>query len=246
MTTRPANSFLEGLPPESFDKLAQNLKPIELTLGSRVFLQGGEVDWVYFPETCLLSLISAGDAGESVETSMVGFEGAAGILEACGSGHSSVECVVQIDGRTWRAPAAHCRKLVLNDPAFATAAWKTTEMQMGEARQSALCQAMHPVEARFARWLLESLDRSAGRNPLPLTQEFLAAMLGVQRTTVSTFAGRLQREGLITYSRGRLSIDDQPGMERKACDCRKTIHAQRWRLGLTLPSAEPSAGSDRS
>ncbi|CAN5119144.1 Crp/Fnr family transcriptional regulator [soil metagenome] len=238
MNRRPDNAFLNSLPADSYEKLAVNLKSVDLALGARVSLQGGPVDWVYFPETCLLSMISASDAGESVETSMVGAEGAAGVLEAGGSGRSSVECVVQVDGRAWRTPAAHCRKLMASDAGFAAAAWNAVELQMAESRQSALCQAMHPVEARFARWLLESVDRSAGRNPLPLTQEFLAAMLGVQRTTVSAFAARLQREGLMTYSRGKLAVDDEAGMERKSCDCRRAVVAQRRRLGFPAPSAQ--------
>ncbi len=91
---------------------------------------------------------------------------------------------------------------------------------------------MHPVEQRFARWLLESFDRCGGRNPLPMTQEFLAAMLGVQRTTVSSFAAGLQRKGLINYRRGRVEIVDRDGLEGLACDCRKVIVRQRERLGF--------------
>ena len=246
MTSRPDNAFLQNLPPDSFDSLAAHLKMVDLQLGAAVFLQDASTEWVYFPETCLLSLISSSDGGERVETSMVGAEGVAGIPEACGSGRSSVEGVVQVDGRAWRIPAALCRKLVFSDAAISAAAWRAAELQLAESRQSALCHAMHPVEARFSRWLLESLDRSGGRNPLPLTQEFLAAMLGVQRTTVSSFASRLQKEGLITYSRGRLTIDDQEGLERKACSCRNAILAHRHRLGFSgvgertgSPSTEP-------
>ena len=94
------------------------------------------------------------------------------------------------------------------------------ELQIGESRQSALCQADHKVEQRFSRWLLESFDRTRGRNPLPFTQEYLAAMLGVQRTTVSTFAAELRAEGLIGYSRGRIELLDFAGLEARACECR--------------------------
>ena len=96
---------------------------------------------------------------------------------------------------------------------------------------------MHQVEARFCRWLLESRDRAAGRNPMPITQEFVAAMLGVQRTTVSQFASQLQKEGLITYSRGQLAIVDAPGMERRACECHDVVRGERRRLGLPAGGA---------
>ena len=91
---------------------------------------------------------------------------------------------------------------------------------------------MHPVEARFCRWLLESMERTAGRNPLPLTQEFMAAMLGVQRTTVSAFASQLQKEGLITYSRGQLTVVDLAAVGRRGCECHDAVRQERERLGF--------------
>ncbi len=235
MSDRPNNAFLLGLSSKSYEQLSGDLKKVELSLGRALMEQTLEADSVYFPVSALLSLISQNDDGRSVETSMAGSEGAAGLLEACGSRESSVDCVVQVDGQAWCSPAAHCRKLALADPEFASAAWRLTELQMAESRQSGLCQATHSVEARAARWLLESMDRSAGRNPLPMTQEFLAAMLGVQRTTVSAFAAQLQRDGLITYSRGRLRIDNVPCLEGLACECRSVTRRQRERLGLTTP-----------
>ena len=163
--------------------------------------------------------------------------GACGLVEACGSGVSRVEAVVQVDGRAWRAPAAACRVLAASDAGFAEQAWRFAELQQSEARQSALCQGMHQVEARFCRWLLESRERAAGRNPLPLTQEFVAAMLGVQRTTVSQFASQLQKERLITYSRGQLKLVDIPAIARRACECHDVVHDERHRLGLSAAEA---------
>lgn len=240
MPDRPNNAFLLGLDTAGYARLSENLIPVELVLGTRLMDQGDAAKWVYFPESCLLSLISLSRGGQGVETSMVGSEGAAGLLEACGSGQSSVDCLVQVDGRAWRSPADLCRKLAYSDDAFAARAWRLVELQTAESRQSAVCQALHQVESRFARWLLESLERSRGRNPLPMTQEFLAAMLGVQRTTVSGFASQLQKEGLITYNRGRLTVDDVEGLERVACECRRTTSAQRARLGFSVPAQAPS------
>ena len=165
-------------------------------------------------------MIASDRLGRRVESAMIGNEGAGGLMETCGSGTATLHCVVQVDGQAWRAPSSLCRELALSGEGFARRAWTAAELQMFEARQSAFCQARHTVEARFARWLLESLERSGGRNPMPLTQEFVAAMLGVQRTTVSGFASQLQREGLITYHRGSLTLVDEAALERRACECR--------------------------
>ena len=243
MSDRPENAFLRDLSPQSFARLREQLGLVELTLASKLQRNQIATEWVYFPVSGLLSLISEDGEGQSVETSMAGNEGAAGLLEACGSGVSSVDCVVQVDGRAWRAPAAHCRHLTASDPAFAAIAWRLIEYQTAECRQSGLCQAMHSVEQRFARWLLESRDRCGGRNPLPITQEFLAAMLGVQRTTVSAFAAELQRKGLISYRRGRVELIDRERLEATACECRAVMAEQRQRLGFpALLLEEPTAG----
>ena len=237
MALQTNNAFLQSIAEHSFARLSENLKLMDLPLGQSVMKQGLSSEWVYFPESCLLSLVSLGDAGQTLETSMSGMEGAAGLLEACGSGHSSVDCIVQVDGTAWRTPAAHCRGLAFSDMAFNAKAWRLVEFQMAESRQSGLCQASHPVEARAARWLLESLDRSGGRNPLPLTQEFLASMLGVQRTTVSSVAAELQRQDLITYTRGQVRIKDVKGLQGVACECREFTRQQRSRLKLSLSAS---------
>ena len=232
MSGRPPNGFLRSLPAATFSRLREHLKPIDLEHSRNISHIGDEIEQVYFPETALISLITMSSVGQGVETSMAGNEGAGGLVEGCGSGQSQVFSVVQIDGRAWRAPVAACRALAKSDPDFASQALKLAEMQLFEARQSALCQAMHPVEARFCRWLLESMERTAGRNPLPLTQEFMAAMLGVQRTTVSAFASQLQKEGLITYSRGQLTVVDLAAVGRRGCECHDAVRQERERLGF--------------
>jgi CRP-like cAMP-binding protein len=236
VTSRPLNSFLRSLSDRSFAELHSQLTPVDLKLGAYLQHDGEKTEWVYFPETCLLSMIVANAAGEMVETSMAGREGAGGLLEACGSQLSSVECVVQVDGAALRAPSGFCRTLALEDPDFSASAWRMAEFQLLESRQSALCQATHTVERRLARWLLESVDRCGGREPLPMTQEFLAAMLGVQRSTVSMFASGLQRKNFINYRRGRIEIVNREGLEALACDCRRMTEQHRARLGFALAS----------
>lgn len=240
VTDRPRNAFLRNLTSNTYDELREQLVPVDLVLSA--YLQHSEerTEWVFFPETSLLSMIASTPAGERVETSMAGNEGAAGLTEACGSQHSGVDCVVQVDGRAWRAPASVCRNLARSNQDFGASAWRLAELQLLESRQSALCQAMHTVERRFARWLCESVDRCGGRNPLPMTQEFLAAMLGVQRSTVSLFASALQREGIIRYRRGRLDILDRAKLENLACECHASTLHQRARLGFSMVETQSS------
>lgn len=239
MSNRPPNAFLRDLSTATFDRLKPHLAEIDLSLAAVLHHADAGLEWVYFPETCLLSMIATGSNGQTVETSMTGNEGAAGLLEACASQISGVDCVVQVDGRAWRASATACRSLANNDHAFSAMVLKLAELQLTESRQSGFCQAMHTVEQRFARWMCESAERCGGRNPLPMTQQFLAAMLGVQRTTVTGFAGALQRQGVIQYRRGVLEITDRAKLESLACECRSESVSQRRRLGFETLAIAP-------
>jgi CRP-like cAMP-binding protein len=147
---------------------------------------------------------------------------------------------VQVDGRALKIPAADFRNLVLADESLARSAWTLIEMQLGESRQSGMCFALHSVDQRLARWLLESSERIGGQAQLPLTQEFLAAMLGVQRTTVTAFASQLQKAGLIKYARGKVDILDVRALEARACECRRATAEQRRRLRLEPLATTPS------
>jgi CRP-like cAMP-binding protein len=224
---RPDNALLRAISDEDFDRLRPHLHEVKLDLGDLLYAPFDPVPFVCWVETGLLSIVASSPEGQSVETSMIGREGAGGLVEACGQGVSYLTVLVQMPGRGWRAPASACRDLAEQSPTFRRMVWRYTEIMLAEARQSVVCQAMHSVEGRCARWLLESRDRSGIGDRLPLTQEYLAAMLGVQRTTVNPIAGALQRRGLIQYSRGRIDIVDGAGLEQAACDCRRTLTEHR-------------------
>ena len=243
MIERPRNAFLRALSDETFEALSRRLEPVHLSVGDYTHHLEQRIDWVYFPEGCVLSLITVDEDGRGVETSMVGTEGAGGILEACAGELASVECVAQIDGRAYRAPASFCRELTASDPGFNIRVMQIADLQMIECRQSGFCQASHTAEQRLARWLAESSDRALGRNPLPLTQEYVAALLGVQRTTVSIYASALQREGIIRYRRGQIEILDFPQLDRRACGCRSIMRRQRRRLGYEALSPAPASSA---
>jgi len=232
MTERPTNSFLRGLGAESYRSLSPHLSLVDVVLEDFLYDDGFPVEWVYFPTSSLLSMVCGSASGQSVETSMIGNEGASGLMEACGSRLSSTNCIVQVNGKAWRAPATLCAALARSDMGFSDLAWRLAELQLAETRQSAFCHATHAVVPRFSRWLLESRDRCGGRIPLPMTQDFLASMLGVQRTTVSAFAAQLQQRGLISYRRGKLEILEPTALEKTACECRSVMVGHRNRLGL--------------
>ncbi len=224
------NVVLASLPHAEALQLTAKGAQLDFEFGSPLWEAGDQVDYVYFPEGALLSNIRLTREGQMTETGMTGYEGAAGLVEACASGETNTHTVVQVGGSAWRIPAADCRALAMKGGPFTEALFRVTEFQLTEARQSALCRSFHLAEARLARWLLESRDRSAAKETLPMTQEFLAAMLGVRRTTVTAFASELQQRDLIRYARGKIEFIDLDALEALACECRHVLVEERSRL----------------
>ena len=215
------NALLKALAPDDFYRLQKHLRPIGFRSGHVLYQPEDKVEWVYFPESGLVSLISVMLSGDQVESAVVGREGGIGFLEAAGAGIIFSKAVVQIDLVAQRAPAQ-----AYLDALDASATLRRTiashiELTIAECRQTIACIAHHPADQRLAWWLLECEDRT-GETRLPLTQEFLSAMLGVQRTTVSQVAAGLKALGLIGYSRGVIQILDRPGLCAKSCECYET------------------------
>jgi CRP-like cAMP-binding protein len=229
-----ANHILQSLRPEDCEALLAGGKLVDLAFEQVLFEAGDDVDWVYFVEDGLVSMMVATEDGRLAEAGMCGFEGAVALIEACGTGVMSPRCVIQVGGSAWRIKAKHCQRVTETSAKLRRAVWAQLEFQVIEARQSATCRSFHPVEARLARWLLESKSRVGGDvRTLKFTQEFLAAMLGVQRTTVSSFAQELQKSGLIRYGRGRVEIVDEKGLEATACECHQVLTQERRRITMT-------------
>jgi CRP-like cAMP-binding protein len=225
-----SNNILRALSHEDAQRLTERGGRVDLALGQRLYEPGDRVEWVYFPEGSLLSLVVSTEDGRTAESGMVGFEGAMGLVEACGSGVIALTCIVQSPGPAWRVPVAACRALAAEAQSFRAVVWRMLEFQLVESRQSATCRSFHPVERRLARWLLECRDRDGAQDVMPVTQEFMGDMLGVQRTTVNSFAKLLQSQGLIDYSRGRVRFVDVEGLEAAACECRSVLVRERERL----------------
>jgi len=195
---------------------------VVLAQGAVAYETGDEADYVYFPHNGMFSLLAVMRDGKAIETATVGREGVVGAMAGLGLYRSLVRVVVQLPLTDSKIASPQFRKAVAASPPIRDLAIMYNEVLLTQARITAACNALHPVEARFCRWLLQSADRAAS-DTVTLTQELLAEMLGVRRTSVTEVAGKLQNEGVITYSRGVIRIVDRPGLERLSCECYRTL-----------------------
>lgn len=212
------NNILASLPPEEFSLVSGQLTQVELEKGRLLYDPGDRMDTAYFPLDCVLSLMTLMESGAAIESATVGREGGVGLLAALSPRHSVCRCICQVPGKAARISTAALAEIVSRSPGLRSAIERHNDALMGHAMQSVACNALHSVEARFCRWLLSCHDR-IDADTISLTQEFLADMLGVQRTTVTAVAGALQSKGLIRYRRGVVDILDRAGIEAMACEC---------------------------
>ena len=226
MSTR-RNWLLKSVEPSLLARFEPRIRHITLTRGQVLQRPGEPLERVYFPEGALIGLISAMPAGDAVQTAMVGWDGALGVFEACGTRQSAFLAEVQVEGAAWLMAADDYRRLYEACESLRTAVHKYVEILLTEARQFVACNALHSVEARLCRSVLEALDRSQDGRQLPATQETLAEMRGVQRTTVTAAVAQLQAIGAVRSSRGVLEVVDRDALERAACCCRDTLRMAR-------------------
>jgi CRP-like cAMP-binding protein len=223
------NKLLASLPREDFDALIKHLTSVSLSQGTVIFEVGDEVDHVYFPNNGMFSLLAVMRDGKAVETATVGREGVVGAMAGLRIYKSLVRIIVRLPMTARKLASPHFRKLVSGSAALRDLCINFNEVLLTQARITAACNALHPIEARFCRWLLQSADR-AEANSVSLTQELLAEMLGVCRTSVTEVAVKIQEKGLITYSRGVIKILDRPRLERLSCECYETLINQEATL----------------
>jgi CRP-like cAMP-binding protein len=225
----PGNRLLAALGPDELGRLAPHLERVELRRGAVLHEPPGELVEVWFPEGCVISVVVLVQGG-AAEGAVVGREGAAGLVDGLGSRRATARCLVQVPGPALRLdldPLAAASEA--SPPLRRLLAWYV-QAYLAEVMVTAACHALHAAAARLARWLLLVQDRAGDGAELFLTQEFLALMLGLQRTTVTETASGLQRAGLIDYRRGRVEIRDRPGLEAAACGCYRTIRDHYGRL----------------
>jgi CRP-like cAMP-binding protein len=212
------NRLLASLPPDDLAQLIEHLEPVTLPKKRVIYEVGAPLDHIYFIEDGVASVLTMMEDGASSEVGMVGREGLIGVSALLGGRASAQHVVMQLPGAAHHISAARCKAVFEENLAIRAVLLRFIEDLLNLSSQTAACNRLHLVEQRTARWLLMASDRLGG-DVLPLTQEFLAAMLGVRRSGVSEAAGELQRSGLIRYRRGEITIIDRKGLEKTACEC---------------------------
>lgn len=216
------NSLLAALAMEDYHRIERHLEPIHLAPGMVLLEVGQEVNFVYFPLEAVISLTVTMRDGATAEAATVGREGMDGFIVALGDRRALIRGVVQVGGAAVRLAFPRLEAAIVANPAVRELFLRYIQALMGQVMQSTACNALHQAEARLCRWLLLFHDQ-VGRDGLPITHEFLAMMLGVQRTTVTLIARTLQEAGLIRYRRGLVEILDRAGLEEAACECYAVI-----------------------
>jgi CRP-like cAMP-binding protein len=220
--TKSANRLLSALGGADFALLAPHLRDVPLIQGVVLQEQEAPVENVYFPLSGVISLISVMQGGQVVETAMVGREGAVGAFGGLGPWNAFTQAVVQLAGIAAAIPVSRFQAAVGQSDRIRNLVLRYKEALLAQVQQTAACNVLHPLESRLARWLLQTLDRASDPE-LSLTQDFMAQMLAVRRSTVTLIAGKLQEAGLISYRRGLLVVRDRSRLEEAACECYRTI-----------------------
>jgi len=218
------NALLESLPPRDFKLLSPHLRTVSLDQGVLLAEAGDEVDTVYFPHTGMISLLAVMKDGRAVETSTVGWDGVVSAMAGLGLHVAMVRAVVQLPISVSKISSVQFRKAVAASEPLRNLCIRYNEVLLAQSRITAGCNALHSIEARFCRWILQS-RRYTDSDVIPLTQEFLAEMLGVRRTSVTEVAKGLQKDGLIHYRRGMIEIVSGRGIAARACECHQAINA---------------------
>lgn len=213
------NQILAALPRREYERMLPDLEPIALPLDVSLYKSGDFIEYVYFPNDGVVSLITHMKSGMAIEVGLIGKDGMVGIPVLLGDKIAFEEAVVQIEGSALRMKSEKLKdRLKSAHNPLLTELLLYTRSLMKQVAQTAACNRLHMVEERLARWLLMCHDRVEA-DELHLTQEFIANMLGMRRASVSSAASRLQDEGVIRYSRGRISILNRTKLEKLACEC---------------------------
>jgi CRP-like cAMP-binding protein len=222
---RTHNRLLDALPCEELERLRGKLRPVHLSQGRTIYEAGELANYVYFPSSGLVALLSATAEGETVEVGMVGSEGTTGVPLIMHARNTPLRAVVQVPMLALCAEARVIQKEVQQGGRLAEILICYAHTVFAQLAQSAVCNRFHTAEQRLCRWLLSARDRVTD-DTLALTQESLAATLGTQRSMVSTALTELQKNQLIRYSRGSITILDRMGLTASACECYEALKDQ--------------------
>ena len=223
------NHLLDALPAADYDRLAPHLELVQMRLGDVLYESGAKLRYVYFPTTCIVSLLYVMEDGASAEIAIVGNEGILGISLFMGGDSTPSRALVQSAGHAFRLKAELLKDEFGRFGPTMHLLLRYTQALITQMAQTAVCNRHHSVDQQLCRWLLLSLDRLQS-NTLAMTQELIANMLGVRREGVTEAAGKLQDAGLINYRRGTITIVDRVGLEAKVCECYQVVRTEFDRL----------------
>jgi len=223
------NHLLAALPGEDFARLKPHLELTPMALGDVLYESGHQLQHVYFPTNCIISLLYVMEDGHSAEIAVVGNEGIVGVALFMGGETTPSRGIVQSAGVAYCLPGRLLKEEFHRAGPMQHLLLRYTQALLTQMAQTAVCNRHHSVEQQLCRWLLLSLDRLA-TDELVMTQELIANMLGVRREGVTESAGKLQKLGLIKYSRGRITVVDRPALERHACECYRVVKQEFDRL----------------
>jgi CRP-like cAMP-binding protein len=223
------NQLLAALPPVVLKRWQKSLEDVELPLGEVLYEPGTVLSHVYFPTTAIVSLLYVMEDGASAEIAVVGLEGLVGISLFMGGESTPSRAVVQSAGLGIRMKAANLKNELARSGPVMRLLLRYTQALITQMAQTAVCNRHHSLDQQLCRWLLLSLDRLSGHE-LIMTQELIANMLGVRREGVTEGALKLQKAGLIRYTRGRITVLDRAGLERRSCECYAVVKKEYDRL----------------
>lgn len=223
------NHLLGALPTEERNRLFPYLELVPMALGQAVSEPGVSMEHVYFPTSCIVSLLYVMEDGASAEIAVVGNEGIVGVSLFMGGETTTSRAVVQSAGHAYQLTGQHLKDAFFLAGPMQRLLLRYTQTLITQMSQTAVCNRHHSIDQQLCRWLLLSLDRLTS-NELTMTQELIANMLGVRREGVTEAAGRLQHAGLIHYKRGHITVVDRPGLESRVCECYGVVKRELDRL----------------
>lgn len=245
MPTPQQNHLLAALPVEVQQRLFLNLELIPLPLGKILYESGDALRHVYFPTDAIVSLLYVMENGASAEISVVGNEGLIGVAVFMGGESTPSRAVVQSAGYAYRLLGKQFKAEVNRHGEMLHLMLRYTQALLTQMAQTAVCNRHHSIDQQLCRWLLLSLDRLPG-DQLTMTQELIANMLGVRREGVTDAAGKLQKLGVIEYSRGHIKVLDRPRLEQLSCECYAVVKKETDRLLHYMPARPGSQFSQLS
>ena len=229
LAARTRNKILNLLPPKELEAVLERSELVTIESEELVFRRNEPIRHAYFPDNCVISLVTEMSDGDSVEAMTVGNDGFVGMAVFHEVESSWLKAIGQISGEARRVATKDFQELTQTSPILSGLLHRYSQFVFETVSQSAACNRLHVIEQRAARWLLMSEDR-VGRNKFDLTQEFLAEMLGVRRPGVTVAMGVLEKAGLIAHGRGNITVLDHAGLEKVACECYRAIRQRQSEL----------------